>query len=71
VKNCQDSNRVYIIKSQYTHHLSLANNVPTHPQKKKKVLGFGLWPLVCVKKIKNTHTQVVEKKRVPFYTTFI
>jgi hypothetical protein len=40
---------------------------PHPPPKEKK--GFGLWPLVCVKKIKHTHThthnihtQVVEKK---------
>jgi hypothetical protein len=60
VKNCQGSSRVYTIKSQYTHHQSLANDVPTHPQKKKKDLGFGLW---CVwKKNTHTHTQVVEKK---------
>jgi hypothetical protein len=66
VENCQGgSSRVYTIKSQYTHHLSLLQMMsPTHPQKKKK--GFGFWHLVCVKKLKthtqNIHTQVVGKK---------
>jgi hypothetical protein len=32
---------------------------PPTPKGKK---GFGFWPLVCVKKIKHTRTQVVEKK---------
>ncbi len=58
-----DSSKVYTIKSQYTHHLSLLQMMfPPTPKKKK---GFGFWPLVCVKKIKHTHnihTQVVEKK---------
>jgi len=47
----------------YPSSISLANDVPTHPQKKKK--GFGFCPLVCVKKnthAHNIHTQVVEKK---------
>jgi hypothetical protein len=47
---------------------------PHPPLKEKK--GFGVWPLVCVKKIKHTHTLTIYthklwKKRVPFYTAFI
>jgi len=64
VENFQGSSKVYTIKSQYTHHLS-PNDVTTHPQKKKK--GFGFWPLVCVKKIKHTHTHTqVAKKESAF-----
>jgi len=65
VENCQGSSKVYTIKSQYTHHLSLLQMMsPPTPKRKKK---FWVWPLVCVKKIKHTHThnihtQVVEKK---------
>ncbi len=67
MENCQGSTKVYTIKSQYTHHLSLTNDVPTHPQKKKKVLGFDL---LCEKNkthTHNIHTQVVEKKSVSLH----
>jgi hypothetical protein len=60
VKNCQGSNRVYTIKSQYTHHLSLANDVPTHPQKKKKVLSLAFG--VCEKNKTHTHTSCGKKE---------
>jgi hypothetical protein len=33
----------------------------SHPAPKENK-GFEFWPLVCVKKIKHTHTQVVRKK---------
>jgi hypothetical protein len=66
VKNCQASNRVFTIKSQYTHHLSLLQMMsPPTPKRKKRfwVLAFG----VCEKNKTRTHTQyihtqVVEKK---------
>jgi hypothetical protein len=44
--------------------MSLANDAPTHPQKKKKVLSLAFG--VCEKNKTHTHkyihTQVVEKK---------
>jgi len=37
VKNYQGSNKVYTIKSQYTHHLSLLQMMsPPTPKRKKK-----------------------------------
>ncbi len=72
MENYQGCNRVYIIESQYTHHLSLLQMMsPPTPKRKKKfwVLAFG----VCEKNkthTHNIHTQVVEKK-MPFHTTFI
>jgi len=32
-----------LLKANILSPISLANDVPTHPQKKKKVLSFGLW----------------------------
>jgi hypothetical protein len=70
VKNCQGSSKVYTIKSQYTHHLSLLQMMSPPNLKRKKrfwVLAFG----VCEKNKTHTHThththtiytQVVEKK---------
>ncbi len=55
MKNCKGSSKIYTIKSQYTHHLSLLQMMsPPTPKRKKKVLGFGLW---CVWNKLNTHTQ--------------
>ncbi len=70
MKNCQGSNRVYIIKSRYTHHLSLLQMMsPPTPKRKKRfwVLAFG----VCEKNkthihTHNIHRQVVEKKKCLF-----
>jgi hypothetical protein len=64
VENCQGSSRVYTIKNQYTHHLSLLQMMfPPTPKRKKRfwVLAFG----VCEKNkthAHNIHTQFVEKK---------
>jgi hypothetical protein len=55
VENYQGSSRVYNIKNQYTHHLSLLQMMsPPTPKRKKKfwVLAFGM----CEKNKTNTHT---------------
>jgi len=52
VENHQGSSRVYIIKSQNTHHLSLLQMMsPPTPKRKKRFWVFG----VCEKN--KTHTQ--------------
>ncbi len=56
MKNCQGSSKVYTIKSQYTHHLSLLQMMfPSTPKGKKRfwVLAFG----VCERNKTHTHTQ--------------
>ncbi len=64
VENYQGSSKVYTIKSQHTHHLSLLQMMSPPILKRKKrfwVLAFG----VCEKNKTHTHTiytQVVEKK---------
>jgi len=55
VENYQGSSRVYTIKSQYTHHLSLLQMMSSPTPKRKKrfwVLAFG----VCEKNKTHTHT---------------
>jgi hypothetical protein len=45
----------------------------SHPPPKEKK-SFGFWPLMCVKKIKHTHTIYTHKlwkKRMPFDTALI
>ncbi len=56
MENCQGSSRVYTIKSQYTHHLSLLQMMsPPTPKRKKRFWVLVLW---CVWKNKtHTHTQ--------------
>jgi hypothetical protein len=64
VENRQGSSRVYIIKSQYTHHLSLLQMMSTPTPKRKKrfwVLAFG----VCEKNktpTQYTHTSCEKKE---------
>jgi hypothetical protein len=73
VENYQGSSRVYTIKNQYTHHLSLLQMMsPPTPKRKKRfwVLAFGVYE----KNKTHTHTQYTHKlwkNKVPFYTTFI
>jgi len=69
VENCQGSSRVYTIKSQYTHYLSLLQMMsPPTPKEKKRfwVLAFG----VCEKNKTHTPAQKTHtscgKKECPF-----
>jgi len=55
VENCQGSSKVYTIKNQYTHHLSLLQMMsPLTPKRKKRfwVLAFGVYE----KNKTHTHT---------------
>ncbi len=70
MKNCQGSNRVYIIKSRYTHHLSLLQMMsPPTPKRKKRfwVLAFG----VCEKNKTHIHTQYIHRQVVEKKSAFL